>query len=165
MRTQGFSLIELLIVVVIMGILAAVAVPQFTNVSSDAKISSLTTNLSSIRSQIEFYRVQHNDVNPGYPAGGGAPTEAVFTDQMRLASRQDGTTAALGTAGFPLGPYLKKGMPKDPYNGLATVEVIADGQPIPAGDDSHGWLYKPQTGEFLTDSASTTSDGTPVDTF
>ena len=61
---SGFTLIEILIVVVILGILAAIVVPQFTNAADDASISSARTQLQSMRSQIELYYSQ----NGSYPA-------------------------------------------------------------------------------------------------
>jgi type II secretion system protein G len=67
MRTQvkrAFTLIEILIVVVILGILAAIVIPQFTNASTQASESSLKSQLQTIRGQLELYKVQHNDVYP-----------------------------------------------------------------------------------------------------
>ena len=65
---RGFTLIEILIVVVILGILAAVIIPQFTNAADDASISSARTQLQSMRSQIELYRAREG----GYPTANGA---------------------------------------------------------------------------------------------
>ena len=62
---SGFTLVEILIVVVILGILAAIVIPQFTGASTEAKESSLVSNLQSIRSQIELFKIQHNDILPG----------------------------------------------------------------------------------------------------
>ena len=62
---SGFTLVEILIVVVILGILAAIVIPQFTSASTEAKESSLVSNLQTIRSQIELYKIQHNDILPG----------------------------------------------------------------------------------------------------
>ena len=68
-RTRtGFTLIEILIVVVILGILAAVVIPQFTNAADDASVSSARTQLQTMRSQIELYRAQGGS----YPTGNGA---------------------------------------------------------------------------------------------
>lgn len=67
MRTQvkrAFTLIEILIVVVILGILAAIVIPQFTNASEEAALNSGRSQLQTVRSQIELYRVQHLGVLP-----------------------------------------------------------------------------------------------------
>jgi len=55
---NAFTLIEILIVVVILGILAAVVVPQFTNAADDANDAAVRTQLQTLRGQIELYRAQ-----------------------------------------------------------------------------------------------------------
>ena len=57
---RAFTLIEILIVVVILGILAAVVVPQFTNAADDANDAAVRTQLQTLRGQIELYRAQQN---------------------------------------------------------------------------------------------------------
>ena len=81
---RGFTLVEILIVVVILGILAAIVIPQFTQASTEAKTNSLCSDLQTLRSQIELYKVQHNDVAPGNPA------LADFTPQMTQTSNAAG---------------------------------------------------------------------------
>ena len=66
-RRGGFTLIEILIVVVILGILAAIVIPQFTDAAQDANVSSARSQLQSMRSQIELYRVQNNGTAPANP--------------------------------------------------------------------------------------------------
>ena len=63
-RRTGFTLVEILIVVIILGILAAIVIPQFTEASSDARESSLTSNLQTLRSQLGLFKIQHNDDYP-----------------------------------------------------------------------------------------------------
>ncbi|MCK4659101.1 MAG: type II secretion system protein [Phycisphaerae bacterium] len=128
--SRGFTLIEVLIVVVILGILAAVVVPQFSDASSDAKLDALQSNLNTIRSQLQLYKMQHN---------GSWPALATFTNQMTLVSKADGSTAALGTAGYPYGPYLLS-IPNNPFTDTNTVTNGAD--------DTSAWHYNASTGEF-----------------
>ena len=65
---KGFTLIEILIVVVILGILAAIVIPQFTNASQEAAESSVKSQLQAVRSQVELFRVRNNG---NLPAGFG----------------------------------------------------------------------------------------------
>lgn len=156
----GFTLVELLIVVAILAILAAVAIPQFTSSAEDAKESAMQSNLGIIRNSLELYRFQHNSQYPGYPVGGGTPTETLFVNQLTMASKADHSTAAEGTAGFDLGPYIKEQMPKNPYNGLATVSVLADSASFPAvGDNTTGWVYQPKIGKIRANSSGTAPSG------
>ncbi len=63
-NARGFTLVEILIVVIILGILAAIVIPQFTNASSDARNSSVASTLQTMRSQIELFKIQHADTPP-----------------------------------------------------------------------------------------------------
>src|SRR5215211_4939264 len=91
-RQSGFTLIEVLIVVVIMAVLAATIIPQFSSSANDAKESSAKFNLHSLRSQIELYKIHHN---------GTLPTAAIVN---QLTQSTD-ATGAIGTGtSFPYGP-------------------------------------------------------------
>jgi prepilin-type N-terminal cleavage/methylation domain-containing protein len=61
---SAFTLIEILIVVVILGILAAIVIPQFTDASQEASNSSVRSMLQTVRSQVELYRVKHGGTPP-----------------------------------------------------------------------------------------------------
>src|SRR5256885_16981145 len=91
---KGFTLVEILIVVIILGILAAIVIPQFTNASQDARKSSLVSQLQTIRSQLELYKLQHRDA---YPTATGLVAGA--WDWTKMTGKTDDTGAAGGTLG------------------------------------------------------------------
>ena len=72
-RRSGFTLIEILIVVVILGILAAIVIPQFTDAAQDAGAASARSQLQTMRSQVELYRVQNNGAAPASDGGTAGP--------------------------------------------------------------------------------------------
>jgi len=155
---RGFTLVEILIVVVILGILAAIVVPQFTQASTEAKENSLCSNLQSLRSQIELYKVQHNDE---------APRHATFADQMIYCTDIDGNIQGAGSKvrdaanGFIYGPYLER-VPVNPFNNLSDLAAMAaSGTPAAAGDNSTGWQYYEDTGEIYANNDGSTAGGTP----
>jgi general secretion pathway protein G len=136
---RGFTLVEILIVVVILGILAAIVIPQFTEASTEAKLSSLCSDLQTVRSQIELYKVQHNDELPG--AG-----TATFTEAMIGYTDIDGVVWVDGTStGTKYGVYLQQ-IPTNPFNQLATINENGT-----IGDDGSGWEFNTTTGDFRAD--------------
>ena len=72
---RGFTLIEILIVVVILGILAAVIVPQFTNAQSATRATAMRSQLGSLRNQVAAWQLQNGGAVPGGP---GATPSAMF---------------------------------------------------------------------------------------
>ncbi|MFA5252684.1 MAG: prepilin-type N-terminal cleavage/methylation domain-containing protein [Phycisphaerae bacterium] len=121
---SGFTLVEILIVVVILGILAAIVIPQFTDASEDAKMAALVSDLQTMRGQIELYKAQHNGVVPGdvTTVSGAAAAEAALTG---LTNASGITQAAPGANVY--GPYMQK-IPANPYNnGRGINGAAADG--------------------------------------
>lgn len=95
MRTRGFTLIELLIVVAIIAILAAIAVPNFLEAQTRAKVSKARADMRTLATCIELYRVDNNkystDAGDGqigiyrpYGRGGSAKPRANFTIGFEL---------------------------------------------------------------------------------
>lgn len=143
MKYKAFTLVEILIVVIILGILAAIVLPKFSNASQEARASMLADNLRLFRSQIQVYKEQHMGIPPGPDAG-------TFCDQMTKASNRNGETAAPGTPGFGFGPYFSQ-MPGNPINGKNTVMIIGAGRFPMAATGDNGWVYQPSTIMFSAD--------------
>lgn len=139
-RHRAFTLIEILIVVVILGILAGIVVPQFSSAADDSRDSALKQNLLRMRAQIELYRQDHNGI---YPTLDG------FIDQMTAASDASGNTASVGTPGFNLGPYLQK-MPRNPYTDTIPIGSGAVG--------SSAWFYDETTGHIAPNDSAERRD-------
>jgi type II secretion system protein G len=75
----GFTLIELLIVVAIIAILAAIAVPNFLEAQTRAKVSRTKTDMRSLAVAVEAYRVDHNDYPfPSYGYSTNGATDSTF---------------------------------------------------------------------------------------
>jgi general secretion pathway protein G len=137
---SAFTLVEILIVVVIMAILAATIIPQFTDSTKDAKASTGKFNLHTLRSQIQLYRAHHEGNAPGNDLA-----------ELMASTNSDGT---IGTgASYPYGPYISE-MPVNPFTNSATVKVITN-DPATAGDvtGTGGWLYNPTSGGIWLDHA------------
>jgi len=162
-RSSGFTLIEILIVVVILGILASIVIPQFSNASMEARTSVLKEELRYMRSQIEVYKAQHYDIFPGYPASGGPPTAEMFINQMTKWTDVRGEVSLDRTSVYEFGPYLSR-IPRNAVNSLDTITLdTGTGDPIP--DDTTGWIYQPLTGRLIANLTTSAPDGTPYRTF
>jgi prepilin-type N-terminal cleavage/methylation domain-containing protein len=160
-KVKAFTLVEILIVVVLLGILAVVIVPMVSGSAISARESALAHDLQMLRRYVLIYKGQHREVAPGYPDGDTtqAPTEQAVIDQMTLSSNASGETAPVGTAGFERGPYLMK-PPLNSLNKKSTIQVLGDAEVFPAdADDSHGWVYKPATSEVRGDNAGSDDAG------
>lgn len=139
-RRSAFTLIEVLIVVIIMAVLAATIIPQFSSSTTDAKTSSLKFNLHTIRSQIEMYKIHHGNV---------APLRATFAEQMTKPTDAKGSTEGT-TATLIYGPYIQGEVPANPFNNnnaLAEYKTTTD--PTGVADETSGWQYNETTGGFF----------------
>jgi general secretion pathway protein G len=152
-RRRGFSLVEILIVVVILGILASIVVPQFSNASHQARENSLKDDLRYLRTQVAVFKAQHRDLSPG--AG-----SSDFVLQMTLATDEGGNTNVVNTSVFKYGPYLVR-MPANPLNNLDTIKLSASANLTTDVDDATGWIYNPSTQQIIANVSGSDTNGTP----
>src|SRR5258706_3806051 len=75
---KAFTLVEILIVVVILGILAAIVVPQFTNATQDAQGGNLKAQIKSVQNQLELYKARNNT----YPLMVDLNADAVLPESL-----------------------------------------------------------------------------------
>ena len=130
MKKRGFSVVELLIVVAVLGIMAAIVVPQFQSQSTRAKKAVAKDSLRILRSAIELYTVQHSGIPPGYKDDDPqtAPTSENFEDQL-VSSRT----------------YLAK-VPKNPFNNLRNIRMIGNSEAFPPDAvNGYAWIYQAAT--------------------
>jgi general secretion pathway protein G len=149
---KGFTLVEILIVVIILGILAAIVIPQFTEASNDARESALASDLQTLRSQVELYKIQHLDTPPGAGEGGVVDPGDFVTCLTTKTDKQ-------GAAGGNLGPYLQK-MPSNPFADAATANTVSVEDnytaAAAAADGSTGWIFISDTGQIIPGTAAHT---------
>jgi prepilin-type N-terminal cleavage/methylation domain-containing protein len=160
---RGFTLVEILIVVVILGILAMIVVPHFVNAQQPAREGTLRENLRSMRTQIELFAAQHEELPPGYPNGdrNAAPTEATLIAHFTTYTSVDCQTSATYSAATPIRPQLLA-IPANPFNQLSAVRVLGNGDSFPAADGAtYGWFYKPFTREFKANTPGSDETGRP----
>lgn len=123
---HAFTLVEILIVVVILGVLAAIVVPNFAGAVEDATVGTTKTELNKLRRAIEVYQVRNENDLPNVVAG-------------------DGTWGALIQGN---GEYLREA-PINAYITGANQQVIVLGvAPDADFQTTHGWIYNAATGQI-----------------
>ncbi len=134
----------MVIVAAILGIMAAIIVPQFQSQSTQAKKAVTKDHLRILRSAIELYTVQHRGIPPGYENDNplNTPSSAVFLTQLMI----DGN-------------YLRK-MPTNPFNNLKNIKIIGNSESFPQNPaDEYGWIYQPATKNIRLSWSGTDPDG------
>jgi prepilin-type N-terminal cleavage/methylation domain-containing protein len=137
MRKQnGFTLVELVVVVMILGILAAVAAPKLLGTSSAAADNGIKQTLAIVRDAIERYAAEHGGTLPG----ADNDTEAEFLAEV--------------------GPYLRGQFPKCPVASEDNeIRVVASATGFAGEDDpTKSWAYCTENGQFIVNSTDPTNN-------
>jgi len=142
-QARAFTLVEILIVVIILGILATIIIGLFSNGTKDASAASLKDNLRSMRSQLQLYVAQH----------GSYPALATFEQQMTQYTDASGAVSATRTGTHIYGPYIIT-MPVLPVgvnkgkSGVTSLTYTA----------GFGWGYEPTSGIIKANTTNTEVD-------
>lgn len=135
MRAQikrAFTLVEILIVVVILGILAAVVVPQFVDAADQAQTGNTETQLRTLRTQIQLFRAQ-SDTN-AFPVLANADADLAWAPMIT----EDLLQAP------PINPRTNSGTVVD----YTATGVLADDIDAAMADTTNGWFYDAATGQI-----------------
>jgi general secretion pathway protein G len=130
MKRNAFTLIELVVVVMIIGIIAAIAVPKMVNLTGSASDSSAAQTLSVLRGALETYAAQNNGTYPG-------TSQATLYTALQSYLRGQFPTCPVGAAGVV---------------GTNTVNVVNLGQPLAGHADASptcAYKYDYTTGEII----------------
>jgi len=140
-RGLQFTLLDVLVMVAIMAIATAVAMPFLDAANESASSSALAQNLRTLREQIGLYKVEHGGNSPLLYQGG--------FPQLSHATNAAGVPGPRGKE-HPYGPYLPGGIPPNPYTGVSIVTPTDTFPPtVPSGVG--GWLYHQETGRIAPD--------------
>ncbi len=153
-------MVELLIVVAIIGILAAIVIPEFQSHSQQAKEAVAKENLRILREAIERYALDHNGVPPGYLGGTFTDSTGILV-QLTFCTNSTGDSIGSKTksGSYIYGPYLSE-LPENPFNSKSTFQVISDTTDMPpSASGDYGWIYKPKTKTCRLDWPGTDTQG------
>lgn len=143
----AFSLVELVMVVIIIGMLSSVAVPRAAQAARNSRVNALQETIANVRTAVDLYYAEHLRY-PGYNPSTGLPDDQKFVEQLLLYTDEQGNTRTTPGTPYVYGPYLRAPFPRNPHNKLATVKVKA----TPATPDppagSVGWVAVLSHGYF-----------------
>ena len=141
---RAFTLAEVIIVVAILGIIAALAMPKFKSNTREAKEAAARDNLRILRQAVKLYAAQHSDVPPGYLNNNmtAEPKSAYAVSQLTQKTNILGQYADQNADDCIYGPYLPE-IPVNPLTGTSEMWSAKMVYPAPLYSPERGWFYCP----------------------
>jgi len=158
----AFSLVEVTMVVVILGIIAAIAAPRVSKAGKNAQRDAVESTLTTVRRAMDLYFAEHGRF-PGYNPANGTPSNAAFPRQLMEYTDIDGFPNAVYSPPFVYGPYVRAPFPKNPFNDLSTVGVIATQGSARPAPNTTGWIAVLSTGAFALNTTDADLQGKGID--
>lgn len=166
---RGFTLVEVLILVIMLALLSVIVAPRFADSTKDATSSAAQASLSKLRAALDLYYLQHGEYpgaktavptsvcrgisGTGVPIGGaGAAAAKTFLEQLVLYTDAEGGACSVSDSNHRFGPYIDTPqLENDPFKNRNSLEVIAAGDlhiSATRGDPG-GYKYDSQTGKII----------------
>jgi prepilin-type N-terminal cleavage/methylation domain-containing protein len=143
---KGFTLIELVMVILLVGLLAAIAIPEFIDFRNDARNAAVQGAVGGLRSAVAIARaaiaMREDTTAPSYPVITEMRGNAYNASHPILS----GTAIMDKSAGIPRNPWTLSTLPAAHFNSIALCP-ITQGEVLGNPADDRGWCYNPTNGQ------------------
>ena len=148
--SDGFTLIEIMLVVIILAILAMMTIPRLSDASDESREKALLADVAAIQRQVSRYKFDHNNRCPHIKADGSVDNNGDnFIARMTGKTAPSGAVSVSGTCG----PYFRE-WPANPFisSSAAAAQITIGTGPAPR-DDKSGWWFDVTTQTLQPNSA------------
>jgi prepilin-type N-terminal cleavage/methylation domain-containing protein len=162
---RGVNLVEVLLVVIILGIVASIAIPRASRGSRVTGDTELMNCLVILRTAIEAYAADHEGRFPGANPDRTAGDSDLFAEQLTKFTSATGEVSEMRNSTHEFGPYIRRGIPAVPVGARKgewhVVYDIDNLMPKVDPGKPAGWIYNPLTGDIIANAEGMDEAGQP----